>query len=81
MLIESRRAARPAERITRASAPMTTGQVAFLLLVMWDLLVLGLIITAVTPFWLAPEYVLGSLRNIFAILQLVSPPAIVKIRF
>jgi hypothetical protein len=71
MLIESRLAARTGQTVHSPGNPMTTGQVAFLLLVLWDFLVLGLILTAATPFWLAPEYVMGSLRNVAAILQLL----------
>lgn len=68
LLIEAKRVGR---RNDAPGEPMTAGQVYFLLLVMWDLLVLGLIITAATPFWLTPEYVLGSLRNLVAVLGLL----------
>jgi Zn-dependent protease len=69
MLIESRWNSRSQPVLIDSGRPMTAGQVYFLVLVMWDLLVLSLIITAATPFWLTPEYLLGSLRNVVALLQ------------
>ncbi len=69
--IASRWAARDPLAVPRSASPMSTGEVYFLILVVWDLLAIGLIITAATPFWLTPEYVLGSLRNLAAVLHLI----------
>ncbi len=71
MLIEGLRAADIRSQKPAPESPLTTGQVVFLLLVLWDLLVLGLIITEATPFWLTPAYVLGSLRNLVSLLHLL----------
>ncbi len=77
LLIETRRR----EEISspaplQLSSPMTPWQVYFLIFFMWDLLVLGLVITAATPFWLAPDLILGSLRNLAAVLQFISHVAL-----
>ncbi len=71
LVIESRRAARANPEAAHVLSPMTSGEVYFLTLVILDLLLLGLIITAATPFWLAPEYILGSLRNLVALLHFI----------
>lgn len=71
LLLELRRAVRSNLKALDSGKKMTNGEVAFLVLVMWDLLALGLVIIAATPFWLAPEYVIGSLRNIVAIFHLI----------
>lgn len=71
LLIESRRDHSSETTYLTRGRPMTSGQVYFLVLVMWDLLVSSLIISAATPFWLTPEYVLGSLRNVMALLHLI----------
>lgn len=55
----------------RAAAPMSAGQVFLFLLVVWDLLALGLVISTATPFWLAPRYVLGSLQNVYTLIGFV----------
>jgi hypothetical protein len=70
LLLEVRRAARSNLESLDSGKKMRNGEVAFLVLVMWDLLALGLVIIAATPFWLAPEYVMGSLRNIIAVIHL-----------
>ena len=62
-------AAAPAHRLDRR---MTALQVFFLILLVWDLLVLGLILSASTPFWLSPEYLMGSLRNVVDVLILLN---------
>lgn len=66
MLLEARRA-RPLD----ASAPMRPGQVYLLTMAVWGLLAAGLTLSSVTPFWLAPRYVLGSLQNVVAMLRMV----------
>jgi len=65
MLLEANRAPRTSPD---SSKQMTPGQVYFMSFIMWDLLALGLSISAATPFWLAPEFVMGSLRNIAAVI-------------
>jgi hypothetical protein len=71
MLIEAQRNGRLTPGFANSDRDMPVGQVYFMVLVMWDLLVLGLIILAATPFWLTPEYVFGSLRNVVALLHLI----------
>lgn len=66
MLLEARRT-RPVD----TSTPMRPGQVYLLTLVVWGLLAAGLVLATLTPFWLAPKYVLGSLENVVAMLRLV----------
>jgi hypothetical protein len=51
--------------------PMTASQVFLLLLLVWDMLVFYLIVIYATPFWLAPEYLLGMLENITVLLEWV----------
>ena len=46
------------------SSPLTRLQGFLLWLLTWALLALALEISALTPFWLAPEYVVGCLQNI-----------------
>jgi hypothetical protein len=53
------------------SQPMTPRQVYIFVLLVWDILVFYLIVIAVTPFWLTPEYLLGSLQNVTALLDLL----------
>lgn len=65
-------ASRPAVVDEERPFPMTSGQVYSLILVMWGFLVLGFIITAATPFWLEPQYLIGSLQNIAAFLHVAS---------
>jgi hypothetical protein len=50
---------------------MTPSQVFLLLLLVWDMLVFYLIVIYATPFWLAPEYLLGMLENITVLLEWV----------
>jgi len=71
LLIESKRIVRSQPRTNSSDRLMAAGQVYFLVLVMWDLLVLGIIISAATPFWLTPEYLFGTLRNVAAFLHLL----------
>jgi hypothetical protein len=73
VLIESQHTARHRRLAPgwQSTAPMSTGEAYFLLMVVWDLLALGLVIASTTPFWLAPQYVLGSLRNIYSLIDLV----------
>jgi hypothetical protein len=73
LLIESRRAALliPQTGESPPESRMTPGEVSYLILVIWDLLVVALVISAATPFWLAPEYLLGSLRNVMTLLILL----------
>lgn len=51
---------------------MTPRQVIFIMLLLWDMLAAMQIVVMTTPFWLAPQYVLGSLENAQAFLNLVS---------
>lgn len=37
----------------------------------WGLLILGMAITTATPFWLTPEYLMGTLSNVMAVLRLL----------
>lgn len=37
----------------------------------WGLILVGMAITTTTPFWLAPEYVMGTLTNVMAVLHLL----------
>lgn len=55
-----------------AGRPVTPVQGFLLLAIQWGLLALALLITAATPFWLAPEYVIGSLENFVDVLRLLS---------
>lgn len=50
---------------------MTRQQAYALIVVVWVLLALGLIISAATPFWLSPEYLLGSLRNVVDVMVML----------
>jgi hypothetical protein len=55
-----------------APAGMTSMQGSLVLVTIWDLLVLGLMLINATPFWLAPEFLLGSLRNVVDVLRLLA---------
>ena len=55
---------------TPQAAPMTFHQIALLILLLWDMLAVLFIIIFFTPFWLAPQYLLGSLKNAEALLRL-----------
>lgn len=50
---------------------MTPRQVIFIMLLLWDMLAAMQLVVMTTPFWLAPQYVLGSLENAQALLNLV----------
>jgi hypothetical protein len=50
-----------------ASQPVTPRQAYFLILVTWDFLALFLILISATPFWLEPQYIMGNLKNLFAV--------------
>ena len=69
LLLEARREGNSGPSSGR---PVTPLQGFLLLVVLWALLALALVISAHTPFWLAPEYVLGSLQNASFILRLLS---------
>jgi hypothetical protein len=69
MFYEARRAG---PRLALPTQAMTSRQVYLMTLFVWDLLLLSLVVISATPFWLAPEYVIGSLRNFAALLGLVS---------
>jgi hypothetical protein len=71
MLIEFCRYTRFDPLSLPAGSPMASGEVYLLVLVMWALLVLGLMISAATPFWLTPEPLVGSLRNVVVLLHLI----------
>ncbi len=74
LFIEARWSAQsggPAYLLSAKGKSMTPWQVYFLLLLVWDMLVVSLWISAATPFWLAPAYVLGSLQNIHAVIHWV----------
>jgi hypothetical protein len=49
------------------SQPITPRQAYFIILVTWDFLALLLILISTTPFWLEPQYILGYLKNLFAL--------------
>lgn len=53
-----------------AGLPMAPKQGYFLILVMWNMLMMLLLLIAATPFWLMPDAVLGSLRNVADLLKL-----------
>jgi len=55
-----------------APARITPAQGYLLVTAMWALLALALLISAATPFWLAPRYLLGSLRNAFDVLSFLT---------
>ena len=60
-LLEVRRAEPPAQD---TALPLTRTQGVLLWLLIWGLLALALVISELSPFWLAPEYVMGCLENI-----------------
>jgi hypothetical protein len=61
-----------AAKITPAAGrPMTSRQLIFLALLLWDMLAALLMVILATPFWLQPSYVLGSLRNVELLLHFV----------
>lgn len=51
--------------------PMSPHQALGLIAVVWGMLILGLTITVVTPFWLAPDYVLGIYQNVIGLAHLL----------
>jgi hypothetical protein len=65
---ESRRVGRPAPGKPR---PLTTLQAVFTTVLIWDMLAVLSLVILHTPFWLAPEYVLGSLKNVELMLGLI----------
>ena len=70
MLLEARSTSKkPASSIT--PRPMTSGEVNFITVLMWNMLAYLLLIISATPFWLEPDYVRGSLQNILDILSYV----------
>jgi hypothetical protein len=58
---------RTSEEKLPVSRPITARQAYFLILVTWDFLALLLILISVTPFWLEPQYIMGSLKNLFSL--------------
>ncbi len=67
-LLEVRKAG-PEEQYT--GLPLTRTQGFLLWLLIWGLLALALVISELSPFWLAPEYVMGCLKNITDIMALL----------
>lgn len=55
-----------------AGAQMTNFQALIVLFAIWDLLALGMVLINATPFWLAPQFLLGSLQNMLAVLHLLA---------
>lgn len=49
--------------------PMTIRQVFLLTILLWDMLAVYLVIITRTPFWLEPNYVEGSLKNVMVLLN------------
>ncbi len=54
-----------------AGKPMTPREGYFLILVMWNMLMMLLLLIAATPFWLMPEFVMGSLWNVVDLLRFI----------
>lgn len=54
-----------------AGKPMKPKEGYFLILVMWNMLMMLLFLIAATPFWLQPEYVMGSVWNVVDLLRFI----------
>ena len=50
---------------------VTANQAFVLILIIWGLLILGITFSEATPFWLAPDYVLGVVQNVLGALHLI----------
>jgi hypothetical protein len=68
LVIESRRRPFAGED---PQQPVSANQAFAFIAAIWGLLILGITIATVTPFWLAPEYVLGIYRNVIGLAHLL----------
>lgn len=66
-LATARRAVKPVPPVV--SRPMNTRQAYAFLIILWDMLLLYMIVIEATPFWLAPDYMLGLLQNLMDIIS------------
>jgi hypothetical protein len=51
--------------------PLTPLQGYFFILFVWDLLFFSIIVMMITPFWLTPEYVVGTIQNLAIVANLL----------
>jgi hypothetical protein len=78
LLLELRLPRGPAIPVTGAAHPpqpsarITAAQGGLVVALMFGLLILALVVSAATPFWLAPRYVLGGLLNFANIMLILS---------